>query len=256
MQRFDKYKKPTSSGGVIKFVKRCTELCWSMVIKEPIMFLLYDQLEGKTVDKNCFSLYTVKGSIIDFVIWPALLLHENGPLLSKGTVQVYQISDQAAGKSVKGIETANASAHHIPLENNLKSPTENEKIKKSLDTASLIVVNQSINENEIVDLPSGPRVANLDRFIKTEDIQQHLQSQLKGKPAAVENREKKSDDAITTPATTSDTFIVYKNTVTGDKHVSLSTNVNSEECKNLTVDTNDQPEGDKYVPPVSLSKCT
>lgn len=58
-----------------------------MVIKEPSMVLVYDQLEGKPIDKNLFSPYTKNGSVIDFVVWPALILHNNGPILQKGSVQ-------------------------------------------------------------------------------------------------------------------------------------------------------------------------
>ncbi|XP_063414347.1 uncharacterized protein LOC134696456 [Mytilus trossulus] len=87
VKQFERYSKTGSPNLVIKFVKRCTELCWSMVIKEPSMVLVYDQLEGKPIDKNLFSPYSKNGSVIDFVVWPALILHNNGAILQKGSVQ-------------------------------------------------------------------------------------------------------------------------------------------------------------------------
>ncbi|XP_052077724.1 uncharacterized protein LOC127715641 isoform X5 [Mytilus californianus] len=87
VKQFERYRKSGSPNHVINFVKRCTELCWSMVIKEPSMVLIYDQLEGKPIDKNLFSPYTKNGSVIDFVVWPALILHKTGPILQKGSVQ-------------------------------------------------------------------------------------------------------------------------------------------------------------------------
>ncbi|VDH93785.1 Hypothetical predicted protein [Mytilus galloprovincialis] len=87
VKQFERYSKTGSPNQVIKFVKRCTELCWSMVIKEPSMVLVYDQLEGKPIDKNLFSPYTKNGSVIDFVVWPALILHNNGAILQKGSAQ-------------------------------------------------------------------------------------------------------------------------------------------------------------------------
>jgi hypothetical protein len=44
-------------------------------------------MEGQPIDHNLFSFYTKKGSVVEFVIWPALILHKNGPILSKGVVQ-------------------------------------------------------------------------------------------------------------------------------------------------------------------------
>jgi hypothetical protein len=49
------------------------------------------------IDHNLFSVYTKRGSVVEFVIWPALILNKNGPILSKGVVQ---------GKENKTQETA------------------------------------------------------------------------------------------------------------------------------------------------------
>jgi hypothetical protein len=68
-----------------------------MVVKEPPMVLVHDQMEGQPIDHNLFSLYTKRGSVVEFVIWPALILNKNGPILSKGVVQ---------GKENKTQETA------------------------------------------------------------------------------------------------------------------------------------------------------
>lgn len=87
IRQIEHYKKPGSKNHVIKFVERCTELCWSMVIKAPPMVLVYDQLEGEPIDKNMFTVYTKQGPLIDFVVWPALILHTDGPILAKGAVQ-------------------------------------------------------------------------------------------------------------------------------------------------------------------------
>jgi hypothetical protein len=58
-----------------------------MVIKEPPMVLVHDQMEGQPIDHSLFSVYTKRGSVVEFVIWPALILNKNGPILSKGVVQ-------------------------------------------------------------------------------------------------------------------------------------------------------------------------
>jgi hypothetical protein len=38
-------------------------------------------------DKNLFKEYTFLGNYFDYIVWPALLLHKDGPLLSKGIAQ-------------------------------------------------------------------------------------------------------------------------------------------------------------------------
>ncbi|VDH93783.1 Hypothetical predicted protein [Mytilus galloprovincialis] len=87
MRQFEHYRKPGSKIHVINFVERCTDLCWSMVINAPSMVLVYDQPEGAPIDKNMFTVYTKQGQLIDFIVWPALILHTDGPILAKGAAQ-------------------------------------------------------------------------------------------------------------------------------------------------------------------------
>lgn len=71
------------------FVDKCVELCWMMQIQDPPMSL--DFGSSKTVDQHMFRLFTRSGNVVDFVVWPALLLHENGPLVQKGVVQPVKV---------------------------------------------------------------------------------------------------------------------------------------------------------------------
>lgn len=68
------------------YVDRCVELCWRMHIQDPPMILDFSS-SSEIVDKAMFRLFTRSGEYVDFVVWPALLLHENGPLVQKGVVQ-------------------------------------------------------------------------------------------------------------------------------------------------------------------------
>nr|XP_011418674.2 uncharacterized protein LOC105321887 [Crassostrea gigas] len=67
------------------FIDRSIEVCWMMQIQDPPMYLQFDST--KNIDKSLFRLFTKNGRSLDFVVWPALLLHENGPLVQKGVVQ-------------------------------------------------------------------------------------------------------------------------------------------------------------------------
>jgi hypothetical protein len=71
------------------FIDKCVELCWLMQIQDPPMSL--DFGSTKTVDQNRFRFFTRSGNVVDFVVWPALLLHENGPLVQKGVVQPVKV---------------------------------------------------------------------------------------------------------------------------------------------------------------------
>ena len=42
---------------------------------------------GEKFDKAKFTEYTKKGDVIDYSVWPAVLLHTDGPLMAKGVVQ-------------------------------------------------------------------------------------------------------------------------------------------------------------------------
>lgn len=42
---------------------------------------------GKPFDKDVYRYYTKSGNYINFIIWPALLLYKNGPVLVKGVAQ-------------------------------------------------------------------------------------------------------------------------------------------------------------------------
>ncbi|KAK3578299.1 hypothetical protein CHS0354_004206 [Potamilus streckersoni] len=75
------------------FTEECTRLCWLMNIQDPQMFLSFGQVsfigEGgpSPFDNTCFISYTHNGMYVEFVVWPALFLHEGGPLLKKGVAQ-------------------------------------------------------------------------------------------------------------------------------------------------------------------------
>jgi len=114
---FEKYAKPDSK--VLKFVQRCTELCWLMVIKEPPMVLVHDQMEGKLIDRNLFSVYTKRGSVVDFVIWPALILYKNGPILSKGVVQGKEDKKQEIPERKQDVKTETVKGDELSEEDAL-----------------------------------------------------------------------------------------------------------------------------------------
>ncbi|KAL4229671.1 hypothetical protein ACF0H5_010059 [Mactra antiquata] len=77
----------TRTPNVKKYIRLVYELCWLMSIQDPPVYLLYNVTPGARFDHVYFREYTKSGSECDYVVWPALLLHKNGPILYKGVMQ-------------------------------------------------------------------------------------------------------------------------------------------------------------------------
>uniref|UniRef100_A0A194AN19 Mitochondria-eating protein C-terminal domain-containing protein n=1 Tax=Pinctada fucata TaxID=50426 RepID=A0A194AN19_PINFU len=70
-----------------KYTRKCLELCWYMSIQDPPIFMDFSAKSGANYDATNWREYTKKGTEVDFMVWPALFLHKDGPLLSKGVLQ-------------------------------------------------------------------------------------------------------------------------------------------------------------------------
>ncbi|XP_065930926.1 GRIP and coiled-coil domain-containing protein 2 isoform X2 [Magallana gigas] len=69
------------------FAERCVELCWFMHITQPPIHLSACIPEKKKMNNDIFKAYMKSGTVIDYIVWPVMYLHENGPLLTKGIAQ-------------------------------------------------------------------------------------------------------------------------------------------------------------------------
>lgn len=73
------------SAGVDRYISSCVEITWLMVVQDPPLVL--SATSSSKFDSKIFREYTKRGPNIDYVVWPALFLHEGGPLLVKGVAQ-------------------------------------------------------------------------------------------------------------------------------------------------------------------------
>lgn len=72
---------------VLNFAKDVVEVCWWMRCTQPPVHLDFSiPVDGK-FSPELYKAYTKSGQTIDYVVWPVMYLHENGPLLSKGVAQ-------------------------------------------------------------------------------------------------------------------------------------------------------------------------
>ena len=67
------------------FVANSVEITWWMCVQNPPVHLQTEKLGP--VNHDFYKPYTKSGKVVDYFIWPPILLHDNGPLLSKGIVQ-------------------------------------------------------------------------------------------------------------------------------------------------------------------------
>lgn len=72
---------------IMAYVESCVRLCWLLSIQDPPMKLSWPE-EGSEINEHV-KVYTKHGKRVHYTVWPALYLHENGALLSKGVVQPY-----------------------------------------------------------------------------------------------------------------------------------------------------------------------
>ncbi|XP_052078824.1 uncharacterized protein LOC127716616 isoform X2 [Mytilus californianus] len=67
------------------YIENCAKICYLAAVQDPPMFFQFKPED--VYDKQVFKEYTTMGRRVKFLVWPALFLHKDGPLLSKGVVQ-------------------------------------------------------------------------------------------------------------------------------------------------------------------------
>ena len=82
-----RYKLGTAtSKGLDDFLEKALFLIWVMKMQDPAMEFVWSK-SGDKFDKTMYTHYTKRGDTVTQCIWPAVVLHKSGPLMSKGVVQ-------------------------------------------------------------------------------------------------------------------------------------------------------------------------
>lgn len=85
-------KKPPQmkKEAMINYYKECTKVTWYMSIQTPPLSFAPKPAKGRNLDTDLYTQYTQSGTKVDYVVWPACLLHKGGPLLAKGVIQPFK----------------------------------------------------------------------------------------------------------------------------------------------------------------------
>ncbi|KAL3878221.1 hypothetical protein ACJMK2_030588 [Sinanodonta woodiana] len=108
------------------FAKECFQLCWFMSIQDPPVVLVQDPIKGDRFDTNIYKYYVNSGDTVDYVVWPALLLHKDGPVLTKGVAQPFPRSrSKSAFSPVENNNTNDRSIDKFSLSLSIRKVEEN-----------------------------------------------------------------------------------------------------------------------------------
>ncbi|KAK3099306.1 hypothetical protein FSP39_002391 [Pinctada imbricata] len=86
-ERFCNERQITDESKLKTYAKQCAGLCWFMMVQDPPLFMDTTLPKKNKFDTDKFRAYTKTGKHIAYLVWPALYLHAEGPLLSKGVAQ-------------------------------------------------------------------------------------------------------------------------------------------------------------------------
>lgn len=68
-----------------KYIDRCVEYSFLMVVQDPPMYLEYPE-SGQKINTSLFKPFRQKGSVVQMCVWPCVCLHKDGPVVCKGYV--------------------------------------------------------------------------------------------------------------------------------------------------------------------------
>ena len=80
-------RKHNRNPSTFKYMQNCIAVCWFMAVQDPAVYIDTTSKIPTTFDENYYKAYTRAGKKIQFIVWPVLYLHKDGPLMGKGVAQ-------------------------------------------------------------------------------------------------------------------------------------------------------------------------
>jgi len=81
-----KYGEATSA-----YSRKCVEITWFMNVQLPPMVIEKSPPRDSEFDIDLYSVYTIQGKLVDYVVWPVCRVEKDGLLLCKGILQPFKV---------------------------------------------------------------------------------------------------------------------------------------------------------------------
>ena len=187
---------------VLSYVNKCAELCWYMCVNDPPMVIEYESYPGQEIDQSKFNLYNGKGTIVDFIVWPALFLNRGDSLsiLAKGTVQTVMVQPTTSShlpkrKSSERMDNMLIQGSmqkrdmRVSSAASMRSSTKQSSLKSAMkrsNNSSVVVHDQSPEvsfseangdfKNKTDSIHHKPRIVNPEKLLSHKPIHQQITS--------------------------------------------------------------------------------
>ncbi|XP_076103384.1 uncharacterized protein LOC143072374 [Mytilus galloprovincialis] len=142
---------------VVRYAERCIAVTWYMTLQDPPMFLLSKIIRKADFDSDLFRPYTKSGDKYDFLVWPPLVLHENGPVVVKGVAQ--PLDSAISPLSLRSLKTPVTTTRNVPV----KRVDSNNPALKGTPWGSQEFNNDPNAPSPSIDLPQTPASAHTPR---------------------------------------------------------------------------------------------
>ncbi|KAL3879569.1 hypothetical protein ACJMK2_031863 [Sinanodonta woodiana] len=213
-----------------EYIEECVRICWLMCMKDPPMYIFCEKED--VFNKNHFMEYTEKGHKVSYVVWPALYLYQNGPLMRKGVAQGEgkQIEDNQVLASEDGSCKFNDSVEKKPQFRTLEGG-QNHIVLTSIASSEKT---QYDNTGKVIDAFMPIHDDELGLGIKPNDIfpfENEIRAVDKARdmdaPHSLTERCEETEERIVSPSNDKDipeVNVKEENTIVGDV-CSLSENI-------------------------------
>ena len=154
------------------FLEQSLDICWLMCIQDPPVVLMFSGKQGTSFDGQLFTTYTTEGRKVKFIVWPSILLYNDGPILRKGVAQGKKKKKRSAKLGSKGHTNTESRDYHIDNTND-----GNTEQFKDINNPSILrepfsdqfLVPERRQDRTISKDPNSVR--NNSRVIESEDCQ-------------------------------------------------------------------------------------
>lgn len=137
----------------MRYAERCVAVTWYMTLQDPPMLLVSKIVRKSDFDSDLFRPYTKSGDKYDFMVWPALLLHDNGPVVVKGVAQ--PLDSAISPLSLRSQKTPSTNlSQSSPTKPTAKRPGSNNPALKGTPWGT--PVNDPNAPSPSIDLPQTP----------------------------------------------------------------------------------------------------